>query len=171
MTATQPVPPSSTRIAALSPDGQRWMALTLLHTEVQARIERELQRKVRITFSELAALHALSENSLGELRIQELADVTSLNQSSVSRLVSRLQETGLTERRTCEFDRRGVYTGITEKGREVLHTATGIYEHALRASIDAIPTPNSATSLRNAIAAMPVTAADETDHPTGDSRP
>lgn len=154
MTALRPVPPSSTRPETLSSDGQHWVTLSLLHATVQARIERELQRKAHITFSEFVALRALSKNDLGELRIQELAEVTSLNQSSASRLVSRLQETGLTERRTCEFDRRGVYTGITEKGLEVLDTATGIFENSLYASIDALSTPEAATSLRNVIAAM-----------------
>jgi DNA-binding MarR family transcriptional regulator len=155
MSATRPVPPSSAHSDALSPDGQRWMALSLLHTAVQGRIERELQHAVRITFSEFVALRALSDNELGELRIQELAEATGLNQSSVSRLVSRLQNTGLTERRSCEIDRRGVYTGITDKGLETLDAAAGIYDSALRASIAEFSASEATPSLRDIIAAVP----------------
>jgi DNA-binding MarR family transcriptional regulator len=81
-------------------------------------------------------LIALAQSPDGELRMQELNDVTFLNQSSVSRLVARLERAGLAERRSCEQDRRGVYTGITDTGARVLRAAMPVYEGSLRESFD-----------------------------------
>jgi DNA-binding MarR family transcriptional regulator len=117
--------------AELSTTGTLWASLVSLHARVGNEVEKVLQRRLGIGFSELLALLALSRSPDGELRMQELAELTSLNQSSVSRLVARLERSGLTERRMCEHDRRGVYTGITDIGRETLTEAVPVYEKAL----------------------------------------
>lgn len=126
----------------LSADGTMWAGLAALHARVGGELEKVLHRRAGVGFSEFLALVALSRNPIGELRMQELSEATSLNQSSVSRLVARLERTGLTERRMCEQDRRGVYTGITDAGREVLADAVKVYEESLahaftQVSIDA----------------------------------
>ncbi|MFI9816190.1 MarR family winged helix-turn-helix transcriptional regulator [Saccharothrix variisporea] len=122
---------STGRTVALSSDGQLWARLSALHARVGGAMQKVLQRRADIGFSEFLALVALANSELGELHMQELEDVTQLNQSSVSRLVLRLERTGLTERRHCERDRRRVYTGITPLGREVLAEALPVYEAAL----------------------------------------
>ncbi|WP_181188174.1 hypothetical protein [Actinopolyspora mortivallis] len=61
------------------------------------------------------------------MRTQELTEAVNPNRSSVS----RLERSGLTERRMCEFDRRGIYTGITEHGLATLREAVPVYEEAL----------------------------------------
>lgn len=115
----------------LSAQGALWANLSALHAKVGGELEKVLHRRAGIGFSEFLSLVALSRNPIGELRMQELSEVTSLNQSSVSRLVARLERDGLTERRMCEQDRRGVYTGITEEGRRVLAEAVVVYEESL----------------------------------------
>ncbi|WP_245788768.1 MarR family winged helix-turn-helix transcriptional regulator [Amycolatopsis marina] len=78
--------------------------------------------------SEYAALAALAfSDDGGHLRQQVLADAIPLQQSSLSRLVSRLERAGLTERFHCPNDRRGVYTQITDRGREVVFAARATY--------------------------------------------
>lgn len=116
----------------LSPDGALWPRVAALTARVTNEVEKALQRKVELGFSEFLALLALSDSDDGELRMQELAEATSLNQSSATRLVGRLQQAGLSERRMCEHDRRGVYTGITAAGRKTLLEAVPIYEAALK---------------------------------------
>lgn len=120
----------------LSADGQLWPRFVALHSRVNNAVERALQRRSHLGFTEFMALLALNEQPDGELRMQELAEKTSLNQSSATRLVVRLERTGLTERRMCEFDRRGVYTGITDSGREALREAVPVYEKALTQAFD-----------------------------------
>src|ERR1700743_1836250 len=117
-------------------DAALWSQLVAVHARVGGSVERTLQRRFGIGTSELQALIALAQSPDGELRMQELNDVTFLNQSSVSRLVARLERAGLAERRSCEQDRRGVYTGITDTGARVLRAAMPVYEGSLRESFD-----------------------------------
>jgi predicted transcriptional regulator len=93
-----------------SRDAALWSQLVAVHARVGGSVERTLQRTFGIGVSELRSLIALADAPDGELRMQELNDVTFLNQSSVSRMVMRLERAGLAERRLCERDRRGVYT-------------------------------------------------------------
>ena len=46
-----------------------------------------------------------------------------MSQSALSRLVSRLKEEGLVERRSCSEDRRGIFACITDAGREKVREA------------------------------------------------
>ena len=84
----------------------------------------------RIAANALAAL-AYSDDG-GHLRQQVLADAIPLNQSSVSRLVARLEKLGLTERYLCPTDRRGVYTQITDVGRATVEAARHTYLRVLK---------------------------------------
>jgi DNA-binding MarR family transcriptional regulator len=116
----------------VSQDAALWSQFAAVHAKVSGPVERTLHRRFGIGIAELHSLIALAEAPDGELRMLELNDVTFLNQSSVSRLVVRLERAGLAERRTCEQDRRGVYTGITEHGARVLRDAMPVYERCLR---------------------------------------
>jgi len=120
----------------IAQDTALWSQLVAVHARVGGSVERALQRRFGIGTSELQALIALAQSPGGELRMQELNDVTFLNQSSVSRMVARLERAGLAERRSCEQDRRGVYTGITDIGARVLRAALPVYEGSLRESFD-----------------------------------
>jgi DNA-binding MarR family transcriptional regulator len=67
--------------------------------------------------------------------MQELAAHLGLNQSSISRLVERLERAELTIRDLCPDDKRGVYTVLTDKGRARLQSAQTDYGKALDAAI------------------------------------
>lgn len=67
--------------------------------------------------------------------MQELASHLRLNQSSVSRMVERLERGGFTIRDLCPDDKRGVYTVLTEQGRERVESAKADYEEALDAAL------------------------------------
>src|SRR4051794_7114952 len=109
MSSSQTPPPSET---GLSREGVLWTRLVALHSQVARTVERALLRHCEVGLSEFLALAACAAAPDGEMRMQDLTDAVNLNQSSVSRLVARLERSGLTERRMCEYDRRGVYTGI-----------------------------------------------------------
>jgi DNA-binding MarR family transcriptional regulator len=81
-------------------------------------------------------LRQLAAAETGELRMQELAELMGLNQSSVSRLVLRLEAADLTRRDHCPDDRRGVYTVITDEGRARLADADPTYETTLREAFE-----------------------------------
>lgn len=116
-------------------DTVMWNRVLMLH----ARVEQELakaHRQYGLGLSEYRALSQLAVAEDGELRIQELAKAIGLNQSSVSRLVVRLEEAKLTRRATCDKDRRGVYSVITDLGRARLAILVPTHNQILARELD-----------------------------------
>ncbi len=129
--AAQPAP----RIELPTEFERRWQRLRLLTGKIQERLERALQEH-GLSVSEYAALAALAySDDGGHLRQQVLAEAIPLNQSSLSRLVTRLEREGLTERYHCMNDRRGVYTQITDNGRRKVEQARESYLAVLHAAL------------------------------------
>ena len=117
-------------------DAAVWPQVVALQSHTEVIVGRELQQRFHLGLSEFRALLACERSPKGEVRMQELARAVHLDQSSVSRLVRRLETAGLTERRKCEEDRRGVYTGITEQGLDVLHAAVPVHDAALTRALE-----------------------------------
>ncbi|MGH3316813.1 MAG: MarR family winged helix-turn-helix transcriptional regulator [Nocardioidaceae bacterium] len=117
-------------------DAQTWGTVVALHAWVEGRLGQALQRRHGMGLSEFRALRQLAAAKDGELRMQELAELIGLNQSSASRLVSRLEAVELTRRDHCPDDRRGVYTVITDEGRAHLEDADPTYETTLGDALD-----------------------------------
>ncbi|MGS2642665.1 MarR family transcriptional regulator [Streptosporangium sp. LJ11] len=113
-----------------------WDRFALLHARVEAELTKALQRGHGLGLSEYRALGRLATAPAGCMRMQELAEAVGLNQSSVTRLVARLEEAGMTRRDLCSDDRRGVYSVITDEGRARLAGATPTYERSLAAALE-----------------------------------
>ena len=94
-----------------------------------------LQARHGLGLSEYRALEILARSQNSELRMQELATHLRLNQSSVSRMVERLERAGFTVRDLCPDDKRGVYTVLTKDGRARLERAQPDYEKVLEAAL------------------------------------
>ena len=120
----------------MTDDDQAWGRMLALHSRVEQELAKALQRRHGLGLSEYRALGRLIEAPGFCLRMQELADAIGLNQSSVSRLIGRLEDAGLTERDLCEKDRRGVYSLITEAGRKRHAEAAPTYQDILAAELD-----------------------------------
>ncbi|GGE98831.1 MarR family transcriptional regulator [Stappia taiwanensis] len=119
----------------MSKRSDSWLRLTHVVASIEADLSKTLQRKHGLGLSDYRALHRLSLSPDLELRMQELAAHLGLNQSSVSRMVERLERSGFTVRDLCPNDKRGVYTVLTDKGRTCLESAQPDYEAALAASL------------------------------------
>lgn len=118
---------------------RHWQALRIAQGQADAAADRALHAEHGISLSEYTALAALAfSDDDGHLRQQVLADAIPLNQSSLSRLVGRLEKLGLTERYLCPNDRRGVYTQITRAGRDKVDEARPTYLRALHDTLDAL---------------------------------
>jgi DNA-binding MarR family transcriptional regulator len=123
----------SPRIEFPTPLEQHWQELRVLQGQVDEAVNRALTAEHGLSLSEYTALAALAfSDDDGHLRQQILADAIPLNQSSLSRLVGRLEKLGLTERYVCPNDRRGVYTQITAAGRDKVKEARPTYLRVLR---------------------------------------
>lgn len=70
-----------------------------------------------------AQLQALAVLAGGDMRMCELAHRLGLATSTVTRLVDRLEATGLAERRRDRPDRRSILVGLSRTGQEALHAA------------------------------------------------
>lgn len=100
-----------------------WRELMTRHARVNAALERELQRQHRLSVTEFEALQRLAEHSDDGCRLQELVDDVHMSQSALSRLISRLEDEGLVDRKACVDDRRGIFACLTDAGRERLQAA------------------------------------------------
>lgn len=121
---------------SLSGEASAWADMRIIHAQTDAMVDRALHRACMIGLTEFLALLSCSSAPDGEMRMNDLAEAVGLTQGSASRLVVRLERAALTERRICEYDRRGVYTGLTPHGREVLQQALPVYENALGETLD-----------------------------------
>ncbi|QYC41993.1 MarR family protein [Nonomuraea coxensis DSM 45129] len=128
--------PATTTPAPVPDVTAAWQRVLLLHARVESRLATALQRRHGIGLSEFRALGHLAASPTSELRMQELADKVGLNQSSVTRLVARLNAAGFAYRDLCPDDRRGVYTVLTETGRARHAEAGRTYEETLQAALE-----------------------------------
>lgn len=115
----------------MSKRSDSWLKLIQVIANVEAELGKVLQAQHGLGLSEYRALEILARSPDSELRMQELASHLRLNQSSVSRMVERLERGGFTVRDLCPDDKRGVYTVLTDKGRAHLESAQLDYEKAL----------------------------------------
>lgn len=114
-----------------------WNQLLAFHMSVAEAIEKMLNDRFGFSLSEYITLDVLAKAPGQEgMRMRTLKDAVGLNQSSVSRLVSRLEDQHLVQRTVYKRDRRGVFTCITEAGREQLATMRPEYLQTLAAAFD-----------------------------------
>lgn len=116
-------------------DDLMWSQIVTLHARIEHELTRALHQQAGLGLSDYRALSRLAVANGGELRMQNLAEAIGLDQSSVSRLVARLERAGLTQRDICPEDRRGIYSVITEEGRERQAAAEPIYVATLTAAL------------------------------------
>ena len=83
------------------------------------------------------ALLELSRSEHGMLRPVELEKHMLLPQYSTSRLIDRLVEAGLAERKTCPVDGRGQYVAITQAGRNLQKKMWDTYSVAIERHVGA----------------------------------
>jgi DNA-binding MarR family transcriptional regulator len=127
---------SVAELQAPSDPVQSWRALNAAHAAVQAALEQELRREHDLSTIEFEVLDRLGECPLGKFRMQELADAVHSTQSTVSRVVARLEDEGLTCRAMCADDRRGIFASLTETGRARLEAAAPTYRRVIAQTLD-----------------------------------
>jgi DNA-binding MarR family transcriptional regulator len=112
-----------------------WRELMAAHARISDALDRELQRGHGLSLTEFEVLQRLAESPDGHQRMQELAEEIHLSPSALSRLVGRLERTGLVERDICEEDRRGIYACLTAAGRETHDRAEPTHRGVLAATL------------------------------------
>src|SRR5919201_4802627 len=84
----------------------------------------DLLRPDGLTFARYEALMLLSFTRTGALPLGKIGERLQVHRTSVTNLVDGLEKAGLVRRRPHETDRRATLAEITDRGREVVLTAT-----------------------------------------------
>ena len=108
-----------------------WHTVVRVQARVAARAEDALAEAGLPPLVWHDVLRVLDESTCG-VRMFEVADAIVMSRSGLTRLIDRLEEAGLAERRSCPSDRRGSFLAITEAGRETLARMWAVYEAVIR---------------------------------------
>jgi DNA-binding MarR family transcriptional regulator len=104
-----------------------WRTLLTVHAELTERIDIALREAGAIPLRWYDALLCVYEAPQRRIRLGELARVALLSRSGLSRLVDRLEVTGLLRREACDDDARCAYAVLTDAGLDALRMAWRIY--------------------------------------------
>ncbi|WP_228813303.1 MarR family winged helix-turn-helix transcriptional regulator [Nocardia otitidiscaviarum] len=131
-----------------------WSKVAALTSAVDANLDRWLADSYRVGLTEFRALSLVSQSPEKELRVNDLAQAVGLNQSSATRLVTRLESKGYVRRDLCADDKRGVYAVITEDGEALVRRARSPYEDRITELLTAAPAHFPGVDIRQLGAAL-----------------
>lgn len=100
---------------------QVWRGYLAMVAELQAAMNRQLQRDCGLSLADYEVLVALSER--GAQRMFELGEALAWEQSRLSHQLRRMRERGLVSRHGAADDRRGATVTLTDAGLAALRTA------------------------------------------------
>ncbi|WP_327365155.1 MarR family winged helix-turn-helix transcriptional regulator [Streptomyces sp. NBC_01217] len=100
-----------------------WRALQRVITALPNALDKDLLKSTGLTLSEYTVLMFLSEAENRELRVIDLAELTRLSASRISRVVDALKVRGWVTKRRHEVDARGSVASLTPEGMERLEGA------------------------------------------------
>jgi DNA-binding MarR family transcriptional regulator len=116
---------------------QGWRTLAALHGRLEEALEKALQSEFDLSVVEYTVLDTLARQDGWHMRMQQLSRAAALSHSATTRLVTRLEKRGLLARFLCPDDRRGIYSQITDQGRELLERARPVHDVTLKEALDA----------------------------------
>jgi DNA-binding MarR family transcriptional regulator len=115
----------------LSDEQQRvWRRYLSMTAELQAEMNRQLQRDCGLSLADYDVLVALDE--LAVCRVNELGERLGWEQSRLSHQLRRMRTRGLVDRRGADDDRRGATVELTETGRTALEAAAPAHVEFVR---------------------------------------
>lgn len=111
-----------------------WRGFLGVHSQLMARLNREMQAASGLSVSDYEILVALTDADVPDhsLRMFELGERLQWEKSRVSKQVSRMEARGLLERRHCADDRRGAFVDLTEAGERAIAAAAPAHVELVR---------------------------------------
>lgn len=115
------------------------------------RLDRQLQISVGIQLTWYEVLAQLSSAEQGRMPMKQLADSVMLSKSGITRLVDRMERTGLVERNSCSSDGRVCFAGLTRRGLAVLQSARPVAARGVEEYFARHITAEEATVMANSL--------------------
>ena len=134
---------------------QGWRTLAALHGLIEESLEKSLQAGFELSVVEYTVLDTLDRQDGWHMRMKQLARAAALSHSATTRLVTRLEKRGLLSRYLCDDDRRGIYSTLTEEGKELLEGARPVHDATLKQTLDAACEAPELAPLIEALHALP----------------
>ena len=113
-----------------------WPLFLTAHAVLVSRIEARLSQAGLPPLVWYDVLWALERAPDNRLRMSELADMTVLSRSNLTRLVDRLESAGMVERARSEADRRGAFAVVTTSGKAMRRKIWPTYLAAIKELFD-----------------------------------
>jgi DNA-binding MarR family transcriptional regulator len=136
-----------------------WRDLMRVTAEVNARVNRELQRQAGISLADFEVLNAIARAPERQIRIFELGAALGWEQSRVSHQLGRMQRRELVVRSECAADGRGTFIALAAHGRRALRRATAAYDRVLGDTVLGNLTAAQLDALDDLTAALQMAAA------------
>ena len=111
---------------------QAWRGLLRMTSQLNARMNRQLQDEYGISLADYDMLVVLSEAPEGRLRVFEVTDALAWEQSRVSHQLARMRRRGLITREGCASDARGAFAVLTAAGRAAIERAAPAHVEQVR---------------------------------------
>ena len=100
-----------------------WRGLVRVQGAVRRELDARLQATAGMSLWDYTVLRTLSGAPKRRMRMSELARATDYTPSGLTRLVGRLERTGLVERTPCPDDGRGWVANLTAEGHRAFTRA------------------------------------------------
>ena len=114
---------------------EQWRAIQCAYLKTSNALDRELSARHGIGLNEFETLDLLSEQSADGCRMKDLAAISPMTQSALSKIVDRLEKAGFVRRAACAEDRRSLYLELTEAGARLHGEAAITHRELLEANL------------------------------------
>jgi DNA-binding MarR family transcriptional regulator len=132
----------------LTDDEQRaWRGLVQMTSQLNARMNRQLQEEYGISLADYEVLVVLTEVPEGRCRVFEITSALAWEQSRVSHQLARMQRRGLVARQECPSDARGAFVVLTGTGRAAIERAAPAHVETVRQLVFNDMTPGELAAL------------------------
>ena len=111
-----------------------WLKLVRTHTRYWDEVETQMRRDHGLTMARYDVLAHLNMAG-GRLRLGELASQIALSPSGLSKLLDRMDASGLIRREADPGDARAAFAAITPEGRELVREARRSHHALLRRTL------------------------------------
>ena len=113
-------------------DEATWRSYLVAARLLFEELDRRLDSSAGVSLPDYTLLARLRDAGEEGLRMSDLAESAVFSRSRISHAISRLENQGWVERRSCPTDRRGSYAALTAAGTAKLEEADPVHSEVIK---------------------------------------